>query len=204
MVTVTQSLTPRPSSSSTPSDVTSRASREGSLCFSAQSSASALSCRVSGSPPPTQDRGPPSVPQASVALTPAPRRGSTAPSSVASASSTSSAAPPTLALDKPPPREWQGTGRIPPPTLLLAEAPTVPKRLPSKSAKDTTLSPLDERFQPPVAGSVHYRDANGILHVIAAPGVELPASYDRSGVIVETVEEAVAIPAALADPESTC
>jgi hypothetical protein len=29
--------------------------------------------------------------------------------------------------------------------------------------------------------------------VIVAPGVELPASYDKNGVIVETVEEAVAI-----------
>ena len=173
-VTVTQGLPPRRPVSSTPSDVTDRTSGEESICFSAQSSASALSGQGSDSPLQVQDGGLSCVAdhQAEVTFTPAPRRVSTAPSSVASASSTSSAAP--LALP-------------------LVAAPTVPKRLPGKNAKATTLSPLDERFQPPVAGSVHYRDANGTLHVIVAPGVELPASYDRAGVVVETVEEAVAI-----------
>ena len=40
---------------------------------------------------------------------------------------------------------------------------------------------------------MHYRDAGGTLHVIFAPGVELPASYERTGVVIETVEEAIAI-----------
>ena len=173
-VTVTQGIPPRRSSSLTPSDVTDRTSGEEPACFSAQSSASSLSCR--GSDSPLQDQGgalsrvvghP-----AEVTVTPAPRRVSTAPSSAASASSTSSVAP---------------TGMLP------DEAPAVPKRLPGKNAKATTLSPLDERFQPPVAGSVHYRDAKGTLHVIVAPGVELPAAYDKAGVIIETVAEAIAI-----------
>jgi len=119
------------------------------------------------------DRAEPPSLQPAAVQTPAPRRASTTSTSVASTSSASSqlsAVPPVPAR----------------PEVLHVPA----KRPPSKMMKDTTLSPLDEQFQPPVAGSVFYR-LQGVLHVIITPGVELPASYDK--VIVETAEEAVAI-----------
>ena len=173
----TASLPPSlPLRTSTFSDKSGGSSKEGSLYFRQPSrtcESPTPSAQSEGASDGAGDRAEPPSQLSTAAQTPAPRRVSTASLSVAS---TSSAASRLSAV---------------PPGPARSDVLHVPsKRPPSKNVKDTTLSPLDEQFQPPVAGSVHYRQ-QGILHVIIAPGVELPAAYDK--VIVETAEEAVAI-----------
>ena len=75
-----------------------------------------------------------------------------------------------------------------------ARAPStssVPKYPPGKKAPPTTVDPRDPLFEPPTEGIVHYHDASGNVHVITAPGVSVPSSYNS--VDVKTSEQAVTL-----------
>ena len=79
-------------------------------------------------------------------------------------------------------------------TQHTARAPSTssaPKYPPGKKAPPTTIDPRDPLFEPPTEGIVHYHDAAGNVHVITAPGVSVPSSYNS--VDVKTSEQAVAL-----------
>ena len=72
-----------------------------------------------------------------------------------------------------------------------SSASSVPKYPPGKRAPPTTVDPRDPLFEPPTEGIVHYHDASGGVHVITAPGVSVPSSYNS--VDVKTSEQAVTL-----------
>ena len=72
-----------------------------------------------------------------------------------------------------------------------SSASSVPKYPPGKRAPPTTVDPRDPLFEPPTEGIAHYHDASGGVHVITAPGVSVPSTYNS--VDVKTSEQAVTL-----------
>ena len=146
-------------------------------------------------------RRPASLPSASSACstTPKPRDSSSSTSRISFCSaesqpSTSSPRPPESTIHGPSAEASAPTSRA---TTKIqhpartSSAPSVPKYPPGKRAPPTTVDPRDPLFEPPTEGIAHYHDASGGVHVITAPGVSVPSTYNS--VDVKTSEQAVTL-----------
>ena len=146
-------------------------------------------------------RRPASLPSASAACstTPKPRDSSSSTSRISFCSaesqpSTSSPRPPESTIHGPSAGAAASTSRT---TTKIqhpartSSAPSVPKYPPGKRAPPTTVDPRDPLFEPPTEGIAHYHDASGGVHVITAPGVSVPSTYNS--VDVKTSEQAVTL-----------
>ena len=146
-------------------------------------------------------RRPASLPSASSACstTPKPRDSSSSTSRISFCSaesqpSTSSPRPPESTIHGPSAGAAAPTSRA---TTKIqhpartSSAPSVPKYPPGKRAPPTTVDPRDPLFEPPTEGIAHYHDASGGVHVITAPGVSVPSTYNS--VDVKTSEQAVTL-----------
>ena len=146
-------------------------------------------------------RRPASLPSASTACstTPKPRDSSSSTSRISFCSaesqpSTSSPRPPESTIHGPSAGAAAPTSRT---TTKIqhpartSSAPSVPKYPPGKRAPPTTVDPRDPLFEPPTEGIAHYHDASGGVHVITAPGVSVPSTYNS--VDVKTSEQAVTL-----------